>query len=90
MATFARHAGRLVCAAGCAVAIDAAPVVAPLPGHISLIAGCPPKEIPNPRGYGCVPALAPGGAIVGAPTEHELSACHGGNLYFCIDPYGRL
>jgi hypothetical protein len=89
MTMFPRHAGRLIGAAGFAVAIAAAPVIAPPAGHISAIAGCPPSEIPNPRGYGCVPALAPGGAIVGAPTEQELSACHGGNLYFCIDPYGR-
>jgi hypothetical protein len=31
----------------------------------------------------------PGGAVIGAPTDEELSACHGGNLYFCVDPYRR-
>jgi hypothetical protein len=52
---------------------------------------CPAGEVSNPAGYGygCVPALAPGDAVMGAPTEQELSACHGGNLYFCVDPYRR-
>ncbi|MBV9088605.1 MAG: hypothetical protein JO044_01665 [Mycobacteriaceae bacterium] len=89
MARFARHAGRLIWAAGPVIVIAAVCVVGPLPGRSSVIAGCPPNEFPNPRGYGCVPALARGGAIVGAPTQQELSACHGGSLYFCIDPYGR-
>jgi hypothetical protein len=40
-------------------------------------------------GFASMPALAPGGGVVGAPTEEELSACDGGNLYFFIDTYGR-
>ena len=81
-----------------ALVIAVAPAPAAVSGHtvavsghtnvVTAVAGCPPNEVPNPRGYGCVPALAPGGAVVGAPTEQELSACHGGNLYFCVDPYG--
>jgi hypothetical protein len=72
--------------AATAVAIAAAPVFGAAP---STVAACAPGEVPNPAGYGCVPALAPGGAVVGAPSEEELSACHGGNLYFCVDPYRR-
>jgi hypothetical protein len=30
-----------------------------------------------------------GGAVIGAPTGEELSACHGGNVYFSVDPYSR-
>jgi len=77
---------RLLWASGFALAI-AVPALTAVPGHVDVIAGCPVNEVPNPRGYGCVPVLARGGAVVGAPTEHELSVCHGGNLYFCIDPY---
>lgn len=62
------------------------PAIGAPPGAIS-VAACPPGEVPNPAGYGCVPALAPGGAAVGAPSEEVLSACHGGNRYFCVDPY---
>ena len=90
MASFPRQLARLMWATGFAVAIVATPALAAAPGHTNVVAACPPGEIPNPRGYGCVPALAPGGAVVGAPTVQELSACDGGDLYFCIDPYGRL
>jgi hypothetical protein len=95
MADGAHRVTRLVWATGCAVAFAALPAVvagAGLPvatGRVSVGAGCPPNELPNPAGYGCIPALAPGGAVVGAPTQQEISACHGGNLYFCIDPYGQ-
>lgn len=75
--------------AATAVAIGAAPVFSAAPSAVTVVAMCPPGEVPNPAGYGCVPVLAPGGAVVGAPSEEELSACHGGNLYFCVDPYGR-
>ena len=83
------HAAHLISVtevAAAAVAIAAATFSAP---PSAVIAMCPLGEVPNPAGYGCVPALAPGGAVVGAPTEEELSACHGGDLYFCVDPYGR-
>ena len=84
------HAARLSSVTGvaaAAVAIAAAPTFSAPPSAV--VATCPFGEVPNPAGYGCVPALAPGGAVVGAPTEEELSACHGGDLYFCVDPYGR-
>jgi hypothetical protein len=90
MAQFPLRVKHLTWAAGLAVAFAAVPALTAVPGHVAAIAWCAPSEVPNPRGYGCVPALAPGGAVVGAPTEQELSVCHGGNLYFCIDPYGRL
>jgi hypothetical protein len=82
------HAARLSSVTGvvaAAFANAAAPAVSVLPSAV--VATCPPGEVPNPAGYGC--ALAPGGAVIGAPTEEELSACHGGNLYFCVDPYRR-
>ncbi len=89
MANFPRHVWRVMWATGFAVAIAAGPTLSAVPGHVNAIAGCPQREVPNPRGYGCVPALAPGGAIVEAPTEHELSVCDGGNLYLCIDAYAH-
>lgn len=46
----------------------------------------------NPAGYGCVPQRSGGGAVggnfIGAPSQQVLSACHGGNYYTCIWPYG--
>jgi hypothetical protein len=76
---------RLGTAAGAVAAVIAA--IGGPPSVVDHIATCPPGEVANPAGYGCVPYLAPGGAVVGAPTEEVLSACHGGNLYFCVDPY---
>jgi hypothetical protein len=72
--------------AAVAIATAAAPVFMAPPSTV--VAMCPPGEVPNPAGYGCVPALWPGGSVVSAPTEEELSACHG-NLYLCVDPDGR-
>jgi hypothetical protein len=87
MAVCLRHALRLVTATGVVAAVIAAPTLGGSRSVGEHIATCPPGEVANPAGYGCVPYLAPGGAVVGAPTEEELSACHGGSLYFCVDPY---
>jgi hypothetical protein len=92
MGDFRGPAARLVWVAGAAavaVVIAGTAALSAAPNSVTVIAMCPPGEVPNPAGYGCVPALSPGGAFVGAPTEEQLSACHGGNLYFCVDPYGR-
>ncbi|HUO40051.1 MAG TPA: hypothetical protein VMU34_20390 [Mycobacterium sp.] len=82
----AGRAGRLIGTAGLALAISAG-LVTVAPSHAGhALARCPLNERPNPAGYGCVPSLAPGGNSVGAPSQEELSACHG-NLYYCVDPY---
>jgi hypothetical protein len=82
MNAFRSRGVRLVSAAALGVGILVAPAMAVPPGEIHE-AACPPGEVPNPAGYGCVPAMP----FVGAPTQQELTACHGGNLYFCVDPY---
>ncbi|MBV8930027.1 MAG: hypothetical protein JO152_12965 [Mycobacteriaceae bacterium] len=86
MSVVRRRVVRLISAAGVGSAITAAPQLGAPPSVIDHLAMCPRGEVANPAGYGCVPDIGPGGAA-GPPSEQVLTACHGANVYFCVDPY---
>ena len=75
---------RLLSVAAVGVAIAAIPSLAASPSALNN-ATCPNGMVPNPAGYGCVPALI-GGNVVGAPSQEILTRCNG-NYWICVWPY---